>query len=130
MRQTISSSSPFEEIAGYSRAVRVGDLVFVAGTTGWGPDGRIIDGGAYGQAVQCIDNIRVALEKAGASLADVVRTRMYVIDMSTADQVTRAHKEAFDAVRPAATLLEVRALATPDMLVEIEVDAVIDGSGA
>ena len=128
MRQNISSSSPFEDIAGYSRAVRVGNLVFVAGTTGWGPDGRIIDGGAYEQAVQCIDNIRAALEQAGASLSDVVRTRMYVTDMSTADQVTRAHKEAFDAVRPAATLVEVRALATPDMLVELEVDAVVEAS--
>lgn len=128
MRQNISSNSPFEDIAGYSRAVRVGDLVFVAGTTGWGSDGRIIEGGAYEQAVQCIDNINVALHKAGASLADVVRTRLYVTDITAADQVTRAHKEAFGDVRPAATLVEVRALATKEMLVEIEADAVIDTS--
>src|SRR5690242_1182136 len=117
MRQNISSNSPFEAIAGYSRAVRVGNLVFVAGTTGWGEDGRIIDGGAYEQAVQCIENVRVALEKAGASLSDVVRTRMYVTDMSIAEGVTRAHKEAFGAMLPVATLVQVSALATPDMLV-------------
>jgi enamine deaminase RidA (YjgF/YER057c/UK114 family) len=126
MRQNVSSNSPFEPLVGFSRAVRAGNLVFVSGTAAWGPDGRIVEGGAYEQARRCIENIVAALEKAGASTGDVVRTRMYVTDITMWEEVSRAHREAFDAVRPAATLVEVSALATPEMLVELEADAVID----
>jgi enamine deaminase RidA (YjgF/YER057c/UK114 family) len=126
MRRNVSSNSPFEPLVGFSRAVRVGNQVFVSGTAGWGPDGKVIPGGAYEQARQCIHNIEAALLQAGASLTDVVRTRMYVIDMDRWEDVSRAHREAFAGVMPAATLVEVSRLATPEMQVEIEADAVID----
>ncbi len=125
MRQNISSNSPFEASAAYSRAVRVDNQVFVAGTGAWGPDGKLIAGGAYEQAAQCIRNIETALQQAGASLRDVARTRMYVIDIATTADVSRAHREAFADVMPAATLVEISRLATPEMLVEIEADAII-----
>ncbi len=124
MRQNVSSNSPFEPVIGFSRAVRAGDLVFVSGTVGWQPDGRLADG-AYAQLRQAIINIDWALQQTGASLRDVVRTRIYVTDMSMSDDVARAHREAFGDIRPAATLVEVSRLATPEMLVEIEADAVI-----
>jgi len=126
MRQNVSSNSPFEPLVGFSRAVRAGTNVYVSGTAPWGPDGKVIVGDAYEQARQCIRNIEAALLQAGASLRDVVRTRMYVIDMDRWEDVSRAHREAFAEIMPAATLVEVSRLATPEMQVEIEADAVIE----
>lgn len=124
-RQNISSNSPYEPLVGFSRAVRAGNSVYVSGTAAWGPDGRIVEGGVYEQSRQCIRNVEAALRQAGASLRDVVRTRMYVVDMDTQEEVSRAHREAFADVLPAATLVEVSRLASPEMRVEIEADAVI-----
>ena len=126
MRRNVASNSPFEPLVGFSRAVRLDNQVFVSGTAPWGSDGKVIDGDAYQQARQCIRNIETALQKAGASLRDVVRTRMYVVDMDTWEDVSRAHREAFADVMPAATLVEVSRLATPEMKVEIEAHAVIE----
>lgn len=126
MRQNVSSNSPFEPLVGFSRAVRVGNQVFVSGTAPWGLDGKIVEGNAYEQARQCIHNIEAALKQAGASLSDVVRTRMYVVNMDTWEDVARAHREAFADVMPAATLVEVSRLATPEMQVEIEADAMVE----
>jgi enamine deaminase RidA (YjgF/YER057c/UK114 family) len=126
MRRNVASNSPFEPLVGFSRAVRLDNQVFVSGTAPWSPDGKVIDGDAYQQARQCIRNIDAALQQAGASLRDVVRTRMYVVDMDTWEDVSRAHREAFADVMPAATLVEVSRLATPEMKVEIEADAVIE----
>jgi enamine deaminase RidA (YjgF/YER057c/UK114 family) len=126
MRQNVSSNSPFEPRVGFSRAVRAGNHVFVSGTVAWGLDGKLISGDAYAQARQCIANIETALIKAGSSLRDVVRTRIYVVDMGQESIVSRAHREAFGDILPAASLVEVSRLATPEMLVEIEADAVIE----
>jgi enamine deaminase RidA (YjgF/YER057c/UK114 family) len=125
-RQLISSGSPYEPVFGYSRAVRVGNQVFVSGTVAWGDGATIVgEGDMYAQAAQAIRNIEKALEQAGASLKDVVRTRTFITDISRFDDVARAHGEAFGEIRPAASALEVSALVEPEMLVEIEADAVI-----
>ena len=125
-RRRVSSNSPYEDIIGFSRAVRVGDTVYVSGTVAWGEDGAFVgEGDVCAQAKQALRNIEAALQQAGASLADVVRTRVYLTDIGRWEEAARAHAEAFANVKPASTMVEVSRLADARMLVEIEAVAVI-----
>jgi reactive intermediate/imine deaminase len=125
-RRRVSSNSPYEDVIGFSRAVRVGDTVYVSGTVAWGDDGKLEgEGDVYAQARQALRNIERALAAAGATMGDVVRTRVYLTDMGRWQEAARAHAETFAEVKPAASMVEVSRLAEPAMLVEIEAVAVV-----
>ena len=126
-RANVSGNSPYEDLVGFSRAVRVGNAVHVSGTVATADDGSVVGAGdAYAQTVQTLLNIEAALRNAGATLGDVVRTRIYVTDIADWEAVARAHRDFFSGVRPAATMVEVSRLIDPAMLVEIEAEALIE----
>ncbi|MDA4111316.1 MAG: RidA family protein [Thaumarchaeota archaeon] len=125
-RTNISSGTPWESIAGYSRAVRMGQFVFVAGTTAADTEGKVFGAGdAYAQTKYVLNKIENALKQAGATMNDVVRVRMFVTDISLSKEVSRAHYEYFHDIKPAATMIEIKALQAKEMVVEIEVDAIL-----